>query len=211
MKTERTPPAPAAVDDDDALVRRILAGERELFRVLVERYAPRLYTFGRRMCRNEPDAEDLVQETLLNAFRHLPEFRFESKFKNWLFRIAVNACRKKHRRARLAAEEELALEDLDRRLADEAARPGAVPLWARLPLERLLSEELSAQVREAIGSLPEKYRVVLLLRDIEGFSTEETARLLRLTPVNVKVRLHRARLFLRERLKGVLEHGLQGA
>ena len=139
MKRDPATPDPAVVDDDARLVRRILDGERELFRLLVERYAPRLYTFGRRMCRNEADAEDLVQETLLSAFRHLPEFRFESKFKNWLFRIAVNACRKKHRRARLAAEEELALEDLDRRLGQAAARVEVVPLWARLPLERMLA------------------------------------------------------------------------
>ncbi len=203
-------PAAAVADEDTALVRRIVAGERELFRVLVERYAHRLYTFGRRMCRNEADAEDLVQETLFNAFRHLPEFRFESRFKNWLYRIAVNVCRKRHRRLRQASEEELSLEDLERRLQEETARTAAVPLWARLPLERLLSEELVAQVREAIWSLPEKYRVVLLLRDIEEFSTEETARLLRLTPGNVKVRLHRARLYLRQRLQGYFQHGMQG-
>ncbi|MEJ5360103.1 MAG: sigma-70 family RNA polymerase sigma factor [Desulfobacterales bacterium] len=211
MKNDPTPGLPAAADEDGLLVRRIVAGERELFGVLAERYAPRLYTFGRRMCRNEADAEDLVQETLLNAFRHLPEFRFESRFKNWLFRIAVNVCRKRHRRARHAPEEELPLEDLEGRLQEEAARTAAVPLWARLPLERLLSEELVAQVREAIWSLPEKYRVVLVLRDIEEFSTEETARLLRITPANVKVRLHRARLFLRERLKGYFRHGMQGS
>ena len=89
---------------------------------------------------------------------------------------------------------------------DEAKKPDNVPEWALLPLDKLLNEELSSVINNTIQALPKKYRVVIVLRDIEGFSTAETAQILNLSPSNVKVRLHRARLYLRDKLKGYFEN-----
>ncbi len=157
------------------------------------------------MCRDPSDAEDMVQEAFLNVFRYLKDFRFETKFKNWLYRIAASTCIKKRRKSKFAPELELSLEDFIPK--DEAEAQTQVPNWALMPLDQLLNEELADMVNQAILSLPEKYRLVIVLRDIEGFSTAETAQILGLSAANVKVRVHRARLFLREKLKGYFNHG----
>ena len=147
----------------------------------------------------------MVQETFLNVFRYLKDFRYETKFKNWLYRIAASTCIKKRRKSKFAPERELSLEAFI--LKDEAEAQAQVPNWALMPLDQLLNEELADMINQAILSLPEKYRLVIVLRDIEGFSTAETAQILGLSASNIKVRLHRARLFLREKLKGYFEHG----
>ncbi|HHP7236123.1 MAG TPA: RNA polymerase sigma factor [Desulfobacterales bacterium] len=191
-------------DQDTELINAINAGRTELFQELVGRYEQKLYNFALRMCGDVCDAEDLVQETFLTAFRYLKDFRFETKFKNWLYRIATSACIKKRRKSKYAPERELSLDEYA--AENESATTENVPDWAQVPLEQLLSEELSIMIQEAILSLPEKYRIVIILRDLEGFSTIEAAQILSLKESNVKVRLHRARLYLRDKLKGYFEH-----
>ncbi|MCU0593426.1 MAG: sigma-70 family RNA polymerase sigma factor [Desulfobacterales bacterium] len=200
MTVEPDPNRKSVRDDDTDLVQAINAGDTQRFPELVQRYEQKLYTFGRRMCRDESDAEDLVQDTFLNVYRYLKDFRYETKFKNWLYRVAANTALKKRRRSKFAREPELPLEELIER--EEVTAPEETPEWARMPLEQLLNEELLGILHQAIWSLPEKYRIVVILRDIEEFSTEDTAQILNLSPANVKVRLHRARLFLRDKLKG---------
>jgi RNA polymerase sigma-70 factor (ECF subfamily) len=204
MTAEPDPNRKSVIDDDTELVQAINAGDTQRFQELVQRYEQKLYTFGRRMCRDESDAEDLVQDTFLNVYRYLKDFRYETKFKNWLYRVAANTALKKRRRSKFAREPELALDELVER--EEIADPAEVPEWARMPLEHLLNEELLGILHQAIWSLPEKYRIVAILRDIEEFSTEDTAQILNISPANVKVRLHRARLFLRDKLKGYFGH-----
>jgi RNA polymerase sigma-70 factor, ECF subfamily len=204
MTAEPAPNRKKVLDDDTELVQAINAGHTERFPELVKRYEQKLYNFGRRMCRDESDAEDLVQDTFLNVYRYLKDFRYETKFKNWLYRVAANTALKKRRRSKFALEPELPLEELVER--EEAVAPEDTPEWARMPLDQLLNEELLGTLRQAIWSLPEKYRIVAILRDIEEFSTEDTAQILNLSPANVKVRLHRARLFLRDKLKGYFHH-----
>lgn len=205
--TAETPPKRRKVKDRDTeLIRAINAGETEKFRELVKRYAHKLYNFSLRMCRDPADAEDLVQETFLTVFRYLKDFRYETKFKNWLYRVAASTCIKKLRKSKFAPERELSLEEFAP--AEEAETLARVPEWAQLPLEQLLNEELLSMLNEAILSLPEQFRIVVVLRDIEGFSTDEAAQILNLSAANVKVRLHRARLFLREKLKGYYDHGV---
>ena len=205
MTTTKNPNPKKINDNDTELIQAINSGQFDLFHDLVKRYEQKLYNFSLRMCRDPSDAEDMVQETFLNVFRYIKDFRYETKFKNWLYRIAASTCIKKRRKSKFAPEHELSLEDFIPK--DEAEAQTQVPNWASMPLDQLLNEELAEMVHQAILSLPEKYRLVTVLRDIEGFSTAETAQILELSAANVKVRLHRARLFLREKLKGYFEHG----
>ncbi|MGD2098155.1 MAG: RNA polymerase sigma factor [Desulfobacterales bacterium] len=191
-------------DKDFELIRAINAGQFDRFPDLVKRYEQKLYNFSLRMCRDAADAEDTVQETFLNVFRYLKDFRYETKFKNWLYRVAASTCIKKRRKSKFAPERELSLDEFYPQ--SEAEVPQQVPDWAQMPLDKLLSNELLDKINEGIFSLPEKYRLVIVLRDIEGFTTAETAQILNLSEANVKVRLHRARLYLRDRLKGYFEN-----
>jgi RNA polymerase sigma-70 factor (ECF subfamily) len=197
------PKRPKVKDEDFEVVAAIQNGQDELFHQLVERYEKKLYNFGLRMCGDACDAEDLVQDTLLNVFRYLKDFRYETKFKNWLYRIATSTCIKKRRKSKFAPDRELSLDEYTPDA--EAPISAEPPEWAQMPLDQVLNEELTRIIKDAILTLPEKYRLVMVLRDLEGFSTAETAQLLNLQPSNVKVRLHRARLFLRDKLKGYFE------
>jgi RNA polymerase sigma-70 factor (ECF subfamily) len=191
-------------DKDFELVQAINSGQFDRFPDLVKRYEQKLYNFSMRMCRDRADAEDTVQETFLNVFRYLKNFRYETKFKNWLYRVAASTCIKKRRKSKFAPKRELSLDEFFPQ--EEAEVPDQVPKWAMMPLDKLLNDELLEKINKAIYTLPEKYRLVIVLRDIEGFSTAETAQILNLSDANVKVRLHRARLFLRDKLKGYFEN-----
>ncbi|MGB9436810.1 MAG: sigma-70 family RNA polymerase sigma factor [Desulfobacterales bacterium] len=191
-------------DKDFDLIRAINTGQTDKFHDLVKRYEQKLYNFSLRMCRDHSDAEDMIQETFLNVFRYLKDFRYETKFKNWLYKVAASTCIKKRRKSKFAPEKELSLDDF--LPANETEVPDHVPDWALMPLDKLLNQELSSTINQEILSLPKKYRLVIVLRDIEGFSTAETAQILNLSPSNVKVRLHRARLYLRDKLKGYFEN-----
>ncbi len=191
-------------DKDFELVEAINAGQYELFQELVKVYEQKLYNFGLRMCGDAYDAEDLVQETFLNVFKYLKDFRYETKFRNWLYRIAISTYSKKRRKSKFAPDRELSLDEFIPK--DDVQISADLPDWALMPLDKLLNDELSIIIKNAILSLPEKYRMVIVLRDLEGFSTAETAQILNLKPSNIKVRLHRARLYLREKLKGYFEH-----
>ena len=204
MTTSNNPNPPKVKDNDFDLIQAINAGQLDKFQDLVKRYEQKLYNFSLRMCRDPSDAEDMIQDTFLNVFKYLKDFRYETKFKNWLYKVAASTCIKQRRKSKFAPEKELSLDDF--RPQNEAEIPDQVPQWALLPLDKLLNEELSNTIHEAIVSLPKKYRLVVVLRDIEGFSTAETAQILNLTPTNVKVRLHRARMYLRDKLKGYFEN-----
>jgi RNA polymerase sigma-70 factor (ECF subfamily) len=204
MTTEKNQNRKIIKDNDFDLIQAINSGQTEKFHDLVKRYEQKLYNFSLRMCRNPSDAEDMIQDTFLNVFKYLKNFRHETKFKNWLFKVAASTCIKKRRKSKFAPEKELSLDEFLPN--DEVEKPEHVPEWALLPLEKLLNEELSSVINQTILALPKKYRVVIVLRDIEGFSTTETAQILNLSPSNVKVRLHRARLYLRDKLKGYFEN-----
>ncbi len=204
MTTEKNPTPQQIKDKDFDLIQAINSGEVDKFQDLVKRYEAKLYNFSLRMCRDPSDAEDMIQDTFLNVFRYLKNFRHETKFKNWLYKVAASTCFKKRRKSKFAPDKELSLEEFLPK--DEAEKPDHVPQWALMPLDKLLNEELAGVINKTIISLPKKYRMVILLRDIEGFSTTETAQILNLSPSNVKVRLHRARLYLRDKLKGYFEN-----
>jgi len=204
MTAEKNQNRKIVKDSDFDLIQAINSGQADKFHDLVKRYEQKLYNFSLRMCRNPSDAEDMVQDTFLNVFKYLKNFRYETKFKNWLYKVAASTCIKKRRKSKFAPDKELSLDEFLPN--DEAEKPDNVPEWAMLPLDKLLNEELSGVINKTILELPKKYRVVIVLRDIEGFSTAETAQILNLSPSNVKVRLHRARLYLRDKLKGYFEN-----
>ena len=203
MTTEKNPNRKKVKDEDFDLIQAINAGQVDKFHDLVKRYEQRLYNFSLRMCRDSSDAEDMIQDTFLNVFRYLKDLRYENKFKNWLYKVAASTCIKKRRKSKFAPEKELSLDEF--RPTNEAEVADHVPEWALMPLDKILNEELASMINQQILSLPKKYRLVIVLRDVEGFNTAETAQILNLSPSNVKVRLHRARLFLREKLRGYFE------
>jgi len=180
---------------DAALLARLRAGEDDSFEDLVRQNAGRLLAVARRYLKSEEDAQDVVQETFLSAFRALDRFEGGSRLSTWLHRIAVNAALMKLRTRRRKPEE--SIEDLLPRFLEDGhpVRP-AVP-WRELSDDILAQKQTRALVRAGIERLPENYRHVLLLRDIEEFDTEETAEILDISPNAVKTRLHRARQALR--------------
>ena len=204
MTTANNPNRKIIKDEDFDLIQSINAGQVDKFHDLVKRYEQKLYNFSLRMCRDHSDAEDMIQETFLNVFRYLKGFRYETKFKNWLYKVAASTCIKKRRKSKFAPDKELSLDDFHPE--NQTDVPDHLPDWALIPLDKLLNQELSSTINQEILSLPKKYRLVIVLRDIEGFSTGETAQILSLSPSNVKVRLHRARLYLRDKLKGYFEN-----
>jgi RNA polymerase sigma-70 factor (ECF subfamily) len=175
----------------------LIAGDRAEFARMVDLYSNPIYRLGLRMLGNPQDAEDILQNTFLNALTHLPTFEGRSSLSTWLYRIAANEALMVLRRKK----PEVNLEDFD--AADEGAedlKPTQFVDWSSLPEEELLSSEGKSVLDQAIQKLPEALRIVFLLRDIEGLSIKETAEALSLTETNVKTRLLRARMFLREKL-----------
>lgn len=178
---------------DAALLARLRAREPQAFETLVRTQAARLLRVARRFLRDEEDARDAVQDAFVSAFRSIDRFAAGSTLATWLHRIVVNACLMKLRTMRRHPEE--AIDDLLPHFAEDGHQ--AEPSIPWMPEEKLERTEVRELVRRSIDRLPDAYRTVLLLRDIEELSTEETARELGLTPGAVKVRLHRARQALR--------------
>ncbi len=180
---------------DAELIARILAGERELFHELVRPYEKSVYLAAFSILQNEQDAEDAAQETVLKALKNLGNFRAESKFSTWLVSIAINEARARLRHARV-----LKFESVDESPPDEEGgfTPSVISDWREVPLEALERKELRELLRKAIASLPEMYREVLLLRDVEEFSIAESAAALGVGEGVVKTRLLRARLMMQK-------------
>lgn len=179
------------------LVARLQAREAAAFEELVRDYSPRLLVVIQRYLPQEPDSQDALQDAFLSAFRAIHQFQGEAQLGTWLHRIAVNAALMKLRARKRRPER--AIEDLLPRFLADGHREITAD-WAVTHDTTVQERETGALVRRCIDQLPESYRIVLLLRDIEERSTEETAELLQLTIPNVKTRLHRARQALRELL-----------
>lgn len=184
-------------DEDAVLIKNINDGNPHLMESLVGKYSRRLYNFGLKICRNPTDAEDLVQDTFINMIRYMKYFRYETKFKNWLYRVAVTACIRMRKKSKFAPDIEISMDDADFKDALEAQSCGSL---TEEPIDKLISLESEQIVKNAIQALPPQYRLILILRDMEGFSVEETSKITGLSQSNVKVRLHRARHQVREKL-----------
>jgi RNA polymerase sigma-70 factor, ECF subfamily len=188
--------------NETELIRRIVAGEKELFHELIRPYERMVYLTVLSIVKNEVDAEDAAQEAIINAYRHLDSFRAESKFSTWLTMIAINEGRKRLRKAKGAVEDSLEEMAEDK---EGDYTPAALTDWREIPLEALERKELREALRKAVASLPDIYREVFTLRDLDELNTEETAEALGLTAGVVKVRLHRARILLQKQLVSFLK------
>jgi len=177
---------------DSELVERLRKGDPDAFETLVRTHSGRLLAVARRFLPNEQDAQDAVQDAFIRAFRAIGGFQERAQLGTWLHRIVVNSALMKLRERRRKHEEPI--DDLLPTFVPDGHQATAPGEWSDALLER---KEMAAIVRDAIARLPEHYRTVLLLRDIEERNTAETAELLETTPNAVKVRLHRARQALR--------------
>ena len=191
-----------APQDDEALARRAGAGDELAFEALVSRFQGRVYRLARRLTPSDSDAQDVLQDTFLQAYRGLASFRGEAKFSTWIFRIATNAALMQRRgRDRRPVE---SLEEYGPRF-DEAgrhARQGADLSLAARADELIDRQRLVVHALEALDRLPDLYRTAFVLRDLEEMPTAEVAAVLGVDPAAVRQRVHRARLMLR----GFLSH-----
>jgi len=178
------------------MIAAILAGDTQLYHELIRPYERSVYVMALSYMKNEADAEDVAQESIVRALRKLSSFRAESKFSTWLISITINEARTRLRRQVLVR-----MESLDQ-LADEdkGLSPALLRDWREIPSEAIERDEVRKLIQQAVDQLPDIYREVFLLRDVEEFSINEAAEALKISIPSVKVRLHRARLMLQKQL-----------
>ena len=174
-----------------AVLARARQGDSEAFRTLVERHSRRAFQLAYRITGNEQDAEDVVQESFIRAYRQLGRFEARAHFGTWLHRIVVNEALMRLRTRR--RKPETSIDDLLPSYLEDGHHAEQFPDWSERADDLIEKEQARRTVRACIDQLPDNYREVLMLRDIEELSTEDAARLLSMTPTAVKVRLHRAR------------------
>jgi len=190
------------------LATALLSGEPGAFDRFVEHFRAKVFSYSWLMCGQREDAEEVAQEALLKAFESFAQLREPKQVRAWIFRIAKNACLMKRRKSVFAPDRELSLDEfLPATGSDGEHRHIEIADWSALPEDELLRGELREVLRRAIQELPETYRAVVLLRDLEELSTEETAEILDLSADVVKARLHRGRLAIRQKLDGYLRAG----
>jgi RNA polymerase sigma-70 factor (ECF subfamily) len=204
-------PAPRVEAAEVEWARRLLAGDAGAFTPFVESFQSRIFQYTWLMCGQREDAEEVAQDTLLKVFESFDQLREPEHVRAWVFRIARNYCLMKRRKSVFAPERELSLDELLPFSGEgQEARPMQVADRRALPDEQALQAELGRELQTALRELPEIYRSVVLLRDVEGLTTAEAAGILEVSEDAVKQRLHRGRLALRKRLAGYVEEGNGG-
>lgn len=190
-------PKPRLEVSEAELIRRVCQGDKDAFYGLVRPYERAVYVAAVSILNNPADAEEVAQEAVLKAFTHLAEFRAEAKFSTWLIQITINEAR-----LRLRKDRRHLYESIDEPRTDEEGdySPKDFADWREIPSETLKRDELRNALKRALASLPLKYREVLILRDLQNLSIEETAEILGISEGNVKTRLLRARLQMRDAL-----------
>jgi len=181
---------------EQALIASILAGERDKFHLLIRPYERQIYRTALALVKNEAEAEDVVQDAVLKAYRKLASFRGDAKFSTWLIAITLNEAR-----GRLRKENRTVLDSLDEQRENSGDyTPAALTDWREVPLAALERREIRALIQQAVSELPDTYREIVTLRDVEELSVNDTATLLGISVALVKVRLHRARMMLQKKL-----------
>jgi RNA polymerase sigma-70 factor, ECF subfamily len=182
---------PVALTDEE-IVRRVSAGDDEMFEILMRRYNQRLYRAARAILQNDSEAEDVVQQAYLNAYRHLDQFEGRAQFSTWLTRIAVYEALARRRRVG------------GKPTGSEGELVETAASTAPDPERQAYGKELSVLLESALAALPDGYRSVFMLREVDGLSTAETAQCLRVSEATVKTRLHRAKGLLQRKLHAVM-------
>jgi RNA polymerase sigma-70 factor (ECF subfamily) len=185
------------------LIARLQAGDDTAVQELADRYRSRIFQLAMRYMKNREDAEEVTQDVLLKVYRKVNAFRGDAQLSSWIYRITFNTAMSRLRSTRLARAAE---QERDRALAaredDDRPKPARQPAdWSRMPDESVLRAQLREAVAEAIEELPEIYRAPVVLRDIQGLTTEEASSRLKLKDQTLKSRLHRGRVMLREKLR----------
>jgi RNA polymerase sigma-70 factor, ECF subfamily len=196
--------AEASPPSDDELITRARAQDFAAFEELLGRYEDKVFRLAYRILRNETDAKEILQETFVSIWRKLDTFKGDSQFGSWVYRIATNAALMRlraHRRHPEVSTEELPIGYLD----NYGTPMPAGENWAKRPDDELQSSELRTHIQTAVDALPDVYRTVFVIRDVEGLSTEETAEALGISVPTVKTRLHRARIALRDAIGGYFD------
>lgn len=192
---------------ESELARGLLAGDTGAFERFVEHFQNKVYQYSFLMCGHREDAEEVAQETLFKVFESFDQLREPERVKPWVFRIARNMCLMKRRRSVFAPARELSLDELmPSRTMESGEQRLQIADWGALPDTQLLQSEIRAVVGSAIAELPDIYKSVVMLRDIEELTTEETAEVLDVTTDVVKTRLHRGRLALRQKLDAYIRN-----
>ncbi len=186
---------------DQEIIKRAQKGDDHAFTQLVKRYESLVYSFAFKVCRDQEKAGETWQDTFVNVYRKLHQFDGRSKFTTWLYTIVTNSCKMNRRHRKL----DLASVSIDAHGAphdhtDDEHVVQTTPSWKETPLDAVMDKELRSILDKAIEDLPYNYRVVFVLRDVEGLSAEKTGKILKLSVPAVKSRLRRARVFLREHL-----------
>jgi RNA polymerase sigma-70 factor, ECF subfamily len=194
-ETQSSAPAGPQVLTEAEMISRIIAGERDLFYDLIKPCERAVFLTAYSVLKSEAEAEEVVQEAALKAYKALGSFRGEAKFSTWFVKITLNEARMRLRRSR--AEAEVSLEDFGDE-DDSDFTPALLTDWREIPSEALERKELRELLQRGLDELPEKYREVLILRDVRELNIEETAQLLGITIGMVKTRLFRARLMMQK-------------
>ena len=193
---------PVRVETEQGLVERLRGGDAAALEALMDRYGSRVYRLAYGITRNEADAEEVVQDVFLSLFNKIDMFQGRAALGTWVYRVAANAALIKHRGKRY--ELEVALEELLPTFKEDGHREGdrsyLLTDWSGTPEAEVLSGETRQMLTRALDALPDHYRAVLVLRDVEGLSNEEVSEVVGESVATVKSRLHRARMALREQL-----------
>jgi RNA polymerase sigma-70 factor, ECF subfamily len=201
MRTEEI----QTTEDEPDLVRRAKAGDQRAFTALVKKYESTVYNFAFKVCRDEEKAEETLQDTFVNVYRKLDQFNGKAKFSTWLYQIVTNNCLMKRRKNKLE-QSSISLESTESVHNDQESESPihpiyTVPLTDKTPQDDVVNKELREHLDKAILMLPMDQRIAFILRDVEGRSSEEAAKILKTSVPALKSRLRRARVFLQKQLQ----------
>jgi RNA polymerase sigma-70 factor, ECF subfamily len=196
-------------DSETELVHKAQKGDQRAFSLLVKKYESTVYSFAYKVCRNEEYATETLQDTFVNVYRKLDQFNGKAKFSTWLYQIVTNNCLMKRRKNKLDMSS-VSIESRDSAQEDSEHQGDGAPLHTlvslkQTPQDEMVNKELREHLDNAILKLPMEQRIVFILRDVEGRSSEEAAKILKASVPAVKSRLRRARVFLRKELREYME------
>jgi len=180
--------------EDQTLIARVKKGDYDAFERLVRKYEARIFHHCLKFLNNQDEAEDILQETFLQVYKSLDSFRGEAAFSTWLIKIATNNCL-----MRIRKKKKVDIVSIDKPIEiDGSQLPREIVDWSKNPFSQVSNDEIRAVLDQAISGLPEDKRVILVLKDVEGFSNIEISEMLGISVAAVKSRLHRARLYVRD-------------